>query len=132
VTVTTAAPKRANRGLVTTLLRLEGAAALLAGILLYQQTGADWIVFIILLLLPDVSILGYARGPVIGAVIYNLVHNWALAGALLGVGFLLQVPIVFGAGAALLAHIGGDRLLGYGLKYPTSFQDTHLGRIGRR
>jgi hypothetical protein len=126
-----AAEGKPNRGLVTILLRLEGAAALPAGILLYQQTGADWIVFVVLLLLPDLSILGYVRGPAIGAVIYNLVHTWALAGALLGVGFFLDVPIVFGAGAALLAHVGGDRLLGYGLKYPTSFQDTHLGRIGR-
>jgi hypothetical protein len=25
-----------------------------------------------------------------------------------------------------------DRLAGYGLKFPTSFHDTHLGRIGRR
>ena len=130
--MTSGAPDRASPGLVTRLLRLEGAAALVGGILLYQQTGADWIVFIVLLLLPDLSILGYVRGPAIGAVVYNLVHTWALAGALLGVGFLLQVPIVFAAGAALLAHIGGDRLLGYGLKYPTSFQDTHLGRIGRR
>ena len=130
--MTSGAPDRAGPGLVTRLLRLEGAAALVGGILLYQQTGADWIVFIVLLLLPDLSILGYVRGPAIGAVVYNLVHTWALAGALLGVGFLLQVPIVFAAGAALLAHIGGDRLLGYGLKYPTSFQDTHLGRIGRR
>jgi hypothetical protein len=31
-----------------------------------------------------------------------------------------------------LAHIGMDRSLGYGLKLPTAFQDTHLGRIGRR
>jgi hypothetical protein len=54
------------------------------------------------------------------------------AAALVAGGFVLQMPIVFSAGAALLAHIGGDRLLGYGLKYPTSFQDTHLGRIGRR
>jgi hypothetical protein len=123
---------RPNQGLVTTLLRLEGAAALLAGIALYRQTGADWIWFVVLLVLPDLSILGYARGPAIGAVIYNVVHTWALAGALLGVGFFLNVPLVFAAGAALLAHIGGDRLLGYGLKYPTSFQDTHLGRIGRR
>jgi hypothetical protein len=130
--VTNAASEKPNRGLVTVLLRLEGAAALAAGILLYQQTGADWILFVVLLLLPDVSILGYARGPAIGAVIYNVVHTWALSGALLGLGFFLQWPVVFGAGAALLAHIGGDRLLGYGLKYPTSFQDTHLGRIGRR
>ena len=118
--------------MVTTLLRLEGGAALLAGIALYQQTGGEWFWFVVLLLLPDLSMLGYARGPAIGSVSYDLVHNWALAGVVLGLGFVLQVPIVFGAGAALLAHIGGDRLLGYGLKYPTSFQDTHLGRIGRR
>jgi hypothetical protein len=28
-----------------------------------------------------------------------------------------------------LAHIGADRALGYGLKYPTRFQDTHLQRV---
>lgn len=34
-------------------------------------------------------------------------------------------------GLAWLAHIAADRALGYGLKRPTSFHDTHLGRIGR-
>jgi hypothetical protein len=33
--------------------------------------------------------------------------------------------------AILAAHVGFDRALGYGLKLPTSFRDTHLGRIGR-
>jgi hypothetical protein len=28
-----------------------------------------------------------------------------------------------------LAHIGGDRLLGYGLKYLTAFKDTPLDRV---
>ena len=51
---------------------------------------------------------------------------------MLGVGWFLQIPALTMAGAVLVAHTGGDRLLGYGLKYPTSFQDTHLGRIGRR
>jgi Domain of unknown function (DUF4260) len=27
--------------------------------------------------------------------------------------------------------VGIDRLAGYGLKHPTGFGDTHLGRIGR-
>ena len=27
------------------------------------------------------------------------------------------------------AHIGVDRVLGYGLKYPTAFRDTHLGPV---
>jgi hypothetical protein len=30
------------------------------------------------------------------------------------------------------SHIAFDRLVGYGLKYPTQFGDTHLGAIGRR
>jgi hypothetical protein len=28
-----------------------------------------------------------------------------------------------------IAHIGVDRALGYGLKYPSSFKDTHLQRV---
>jgi hypothetical protein len=33
------------------------------------------------------------------------------------------------AGAVLVAHVGMDRAVGYGLKYPTHFKDTHLQRI---
>ena len=33
------------------------------------------------------------------------------------------------AGAILIAHVGMDRLAGYGLKYPTHFKDTHLQRV---
>jgi len=32
-------------------------------------------------------------------------------------------------GLIWLVHIGADRLLGYGLKYPTGFKDTHLQRV---
>lgn len=28
-----------------------------------------------------------------------------------------------------LLHIGFDRAIGYGLKYPSSFKETHLGRV---
>lgn len=28
-----------------------------------------------------------------------------------------------------VVHIGFDRALGYGLKYPTGFKDTHLQRV---
>ena len=50
---------------------------------------------------------------------------------LLVVGWMfVAVPLVL-AGAILLAHVGMDRALGYGLKLPTDFRDTHLGRIGR-
>jgi hypothetical protein len=32
-------------------------------------------------------------------------------------------------GLIWLAHIGLDRLLGYGLKYATEFKDTHFSRV---
>ncbi len=116
---------------VTLILRAEGAAALVAALLVWAQLGGNWLIFALVLLLPDVSMLGYLRGPVLGSLTYNLVHNWALALAAIGVGFALDAPWLTLAGVVLVAHVGLDRLLGYGLKYPSAFTDTHLGRIGR-
>jgi hypothetical protein len=112
-------------------LRLEGAAVFLAGLVLYAQLGAPWWLAVPLLLLPDVSAAGYLAGPRIGALAYNVVHNWAFGLALLGVGLAASVPPIAVLGATAIAHVGMDRAVGYGLKLPTSFQDTHLGRIGR-
>jgi hypothetical protein len=113
-------------------LRSEGLAGLALGWFAWQSFGGDLLLFIPFWLAPDVSMVGYLRGPHLGAITYNLVHNWLVGGLVLGAGWFLAVPWLGLAGAALVAHTGGDRLLGYGLKYPTSFQDTHLGRIGRR
>lgn len=113
-------------------LRLEGLAAAVAGLLLYNWLGGPWLALPVLLFVPDVSIAGYLRGPQTGARLYNLAHNWAVALVVLGLGFLLVQPWLVLVGAILVAHVGVDRLAGYGLKYPTSFQETHLGRIGRR
>jgi len=63
---------------------------------------------------------------------YNLVHNWAVGLGVLGLGLATGAVAVSVLGAILVAHVGMDRTLGYGLKLPTSFHDTHLGRIGRR
>jgi hypothetical protein len=75
---------------------------------------------------------GYLRGPHAGAIAYNVAHNWATGGLVLGLGWGLALPAVTLAGVLLIAHTGMDRALRYGLKYPTGFADTHLGRIGRR
>jgi hypothetical protein len=112
-------------------LRLEGAAAFVAGLALYGWLGGPWLIVLPLLLLPDVSAIGYVRGPRLGAFTYNVVHNWALGLAVLGAAFATASAPLAIAGAILIAHVGIDRALGYGLKLPTSFQDTHLGRIGR-
>jgi hypothetical protein len=113
-------------------LRLEGVAAFIAGVALYLTQDGSWLLLLPLLLLPDVSMVGYLRGPRLGAVLYNAVHNWALGLAVLGAGVATETTVLVLAGAILVAHVGMDRAAGYGLKLPTSFQDTHLGRIGRR
>ena len=60
---------------------------------------------------------------------YNLAHNLVTAGALLGLGLWLGVGWLAVAGSVALAHVGMDRLSGYGLKYPTTFKDTHLQHV---
>jgi len=82
------------------------------------------------LLVPDISMVGYLANSRVGAMIYNLIHNWTLALLVLGLGWWLAVDAMLLTGALLLAHVGMDRALGYGLKLPTDFRDTHLGRIG--
>ena len=112
-------------------LRAEGVAAFVAGLVLYGWLGGWWLAVVPLLLLPDASMIGYLRGPRLGAITYNLAHNWALGLAVLGLGLATDLTGIALAGAILIAHTGMDRALGYGLKLPTSFHDTHLGRIGR-
>ena len=116
---------------VLSLLRLEGAAAFGAGIALFLANGGPWLALIPLLLVPDVSMVGYLRDPKLGAVLYNLAHQWAIGLVVLGLGLLSGQGWLILAGAVLIAHVGMDRAFGYGLKLPTSFQDTHLGRIGK-
>ncbi len=112
-------------------LRVEGLAALAAGIALYLAHGGQLLWLIPLVLAVDVSMIGYLRGPRTGAVLYNLAHNQALGLLVLGLGVATDTVAVTLIGAILVAHVGMDRLAGYGLKYPTDFKDTHLGRIGR-
>jgi hypothetical protein len=73
--------------------------------------------------------LGYLRGPRAGAAVYNLGHTWLLP-AIIGAGGLLGGSrLAIGIALIWLGHIGIDRLLGYGLKFPTGFKDSHLGRF---
>jgi hypothetical protein len=114
-----------------TWLRLEGLAAFVAGVLGYRAAGGDVLWLIPALLLVDLSMAGYLAGPHPGAIVYNLAHNWFTALVVLGIGLLAAVPVVELAGWILIAHVGMDRLAGYGLKYAPAFGDTHLGWIGR-
>ena len=111
------------------LLRIEELALLVATIVLYQHLHFSWLLFAILFLAPDLFMLGYLLNTHIGAALYNLGHTLFLSLTLLATALYLQHPTTQAIALIWAAHIFFDRLLGYGLKYPTQFKDTHLQRI---
>ena len=113
------------------LLRLEGAALLVIAVMLYARTGASWWLFAVLALAPDLSFVGYLAGLRVGAAAYNAAHTTIGPIALGLAGLLAPSPPAIAVALIWLAHVGADRLLGYGLKYAAGFGFTHLGRIGR-
>lgn len=118
-------------GGVRVLLRLEGFCMLVAACIAYAKLDLDWSTFAIYFLVPDISLLGYFAGAKVGAISYNTAHSYLGAIASLVIGFTVPSPALQCAGLIWCAHIGFDRALGYGLKYPEGFGFTHLGRIGR-
>ena len=122
----------APTGGVRLVLRLEGAALFAAATALYFAAGAapGWL-FALLFLAPDLSFLAYLAGPRSGAIGYNLAHSTIGPLVLGGAGAVVGTELAVALALIWLAHIGIDRLLGYGLKYRTAFGDTHLGRVGR-
>jgi len=113
------------------LLRLEGFALFVLSIFLFSHLPYPWWVYPLLFFVPDVSMIGYARNPRVGAVIYDVVHHYAVSIGLVLLGFFLGIPSMQLIGVILFGHSSLDRALGYGLKYEDSFQNTHMGRIGK-
>ena len=113
------------------LLRLEQGALFLLGILAFGELDYAWWVFFALILTPDVSMLGYTLNPKVGAFTYNLAHHKGTAVLVYFLGTSLGSTPWQLAGIILFAHSALDRVFGYGLKYADSFQNTHLGRVGR-
>jgi hypothetical protein len=120
-----------NRSAVDLILRAEQLAILALGIGLWLVNGGPAWLLIPAWLLVDLSMVGYLGSPLLGSITYNAAHNLVLPVVLLGLGWWTGTPWLLLAGAVFVTHIGLDRALGYGLKLPTDFRDTHLGRIGR-
>lgn len=113
------------------LLRLEGLAVFLLALSLYCQQSFSWPLFWSSILLPDIALLGYWVNPKIGATAYNITHSKLLPG-ILAIAAIPTANTLFSALALIwFIHIGVDRMLGYGLKYPEGFKVTHLGAIGQ-
>lgn len=112
-------------------LRAEGLCAFALGVMVYGRLEQSWLAFALLFMVPDLSLASYLAGPRVGAALYNVAHSYVGPALLAGCGLLFGSSLLAGLGAIWAAHIGFDRVLGYGLKYPSSFRHTHLGTIGR-
>lgn len=116
---------------MVTSLKIEELAQFGLGIFLFSQLTYFWWIFPLLLLLPDLGMLGYIVNPGIGAISYNLLHHKAIAISLIVLGMLFWGELITLVGIILFSHASMDRVFGYGLKYTDSFKNTHLGRIGK-
>jgi hypothetical protein len=114
------------------ILKIEELALFLFGIYLFNQLNYAWWWFLVLLLTPDFSMIGYVLGNKIGAISYNLFHHRGLALMLFFIGIYTSNSSIQLAGIILFSHSAMDRILGYGLKYETGFKFTHLGEIGKK
>lgn len=113
------------------IIRLEEAAMFALSIYLFSLLPFDWWWYVILILAPDISMLGYAAGNKVGAICYNLFHHKGVAIVVYIAGLYFHHDILQLTGLILFGHSSMDRMMGYGLKYYTGFKDTHWGKIGK-
>ncbi|MCH8905007.1 MAG: DUF4260 domain-containing protein [Bacteroidetes bacterium] len=120
-------------------LKLEQLAMMLTALFLgIYLLEFKWWWYLIFILAPDISMLGYAIGTRVGAFFYNLFHHKGTAflifllGYYLNEQYLINNQYLMFAGIIILAHSSMDRIFGYGLKYDDDFKHTHLGMIGNK
>lgn len=121
--------ERDNTTMVKIILLLENLLIFFGALYFYHQIDGNWLHFLLLLFVPDISMIGYLKNPVQGSLLYNLVHNYILAIFLMLLGIATNNTFFYNLGIILSAHVALDRTLGYGLKYPTKFKDTHIQKV---
>lgn len=114
-----------------TVLKLEEAALFILGIFLFNRLNYEWWWFLVLILAPDLSMIGYIFGNKIGAFAYNLFHHKGIALLIYAIGYYLSIESIQLTGIVLFSHSAMDRVFGYGLKYEKGFKYIHLGEIGK-
>lgn len=111
------------------ILHLEGLTVFAVACLTYRHIGGSWWMFAALFFAPDLFMLGYLAGKSVGAHLYNFAHTYSTPAILGCVAYVTEQTTLPTIALIWIAHIGLDRLLGYGLKYETDFKPTHLQRV---
>ena len=113
------------------VLKSEELLMFIFSIFLFVESELAWWWFIVLILLPDISMIGYAFGNKVGAILYNIFHHKGLGILLILIGYQWGVTAIYVSGVIIFGHSSLDRLFGYGLKYFTGFKFTNLGELGK-
>jgi hypothetical protein len=114
-----------------TIIKLEELGLFILGIYLFSLLNFEWWWFLVLILAPDFSMLGYLFGNKSGAFLYNIFHHRGIAILVYILGYYLKLELLQLIGIILFSHSAMDRIFGYGLKYESGFKYTHLGEIGK-
>lgn len=118
-----------TQDMVRLIIRAENLLILVGSVLAYRELGGSLLMFVLLILIPDVSMIGYLKDKRLGAMTYNLLHNYLIATLIIAVGFLVENLFISSIGLILSSHVSLDRVLGFGLKYPESFKGTHIQKL---
>lgn len=105
------------------LLKLEELAQLLMCLAALIIIEVPWWMYLLLVLGPDIGMLGYLVNARVGAITYNLLHHKGIALLVVFFGVLIThssfhgnpwVLDVFRTGFILYGHASMDRIFGYG------------------
>ncbi|AZB42716.1 DUF4260 family protein [Bacillus sp. FJAT-42376] len=107
----------------------EYAIGFIVCLLFYIQLDYSILLFILLLFVPDLTMLGYLINTKIGSIFYNLGHSLIIPFILVTIAYLTGASSLMMIVIIWISHIYMDRALGYGLKYNDSFKNTHLQKI---
>ena len=111
------------------VLKLEELLQFALGIYLFSTLSYTWWWFLVLILLPDIGMLGYLINTKTGALTYNVLHHKGLAILIFLAGIYFEIEVMQLIGITLFSHAALDRVFGYGLKYADNFKNTHLGHL---
>ena len=111
------------------LLRIEGLIMLLSSIAIAFHFEYKWWFYIVIFFAPDISMFAFKKSNQLGALLYNITHTTSIPLVFLTIGIIFDLPLLISIMVIVIGHIGYDRMNGFGLKYKTDVNDTHLHRL---
>lgn len=115
--------------MIKIILKLEGLAIFISSVYFFHLSDGTWMWFVVLFLAPDLSMIGYLKNKRVGAILYNLAHNFFTAFIMIAFALTINNEVILHLGIILLAHVGIDRFFGYGLKDQEDFKKTHMQKV---